>query len=255
MEPMPGCVQSNPPPPPPQPSRKGLWIGLAIAAVLLCLCCVVVVGVYIFRQNIPYISNIFPSPTPTPTLTPTPTSPPTPTPPQIPSPTLTGLFYDNPSAGISLTYPATWQYSDSGDATDGYTIIFASSVAILNDSTNTPQAGAAMAILTNVVTTSDLSFTVNAGSLGDVLDYIATNYFSNLSQGQNLRTFMLSGYPAASGVYMATEDTGNPSAAYIITVLRNEEIIMFAGVCPQTEWAQHQPTFDSILNSVSIVTP
>ncbi|MCX6036257.1 MAG: hypothetical protein NTV38_15010 [Chloroflexi bacterium] len=231
MEPMPGCVQSNPPPPPPQPSRKGLWIGLAIAAVLLCLCCIVVVGVYFFRHNIPYISNFFPSPTPT------------------------GLFYDNPSAGISLTYPATWQYSDSGDATDGYTIIFASSAAILNDSTNTPQTGAAMAILTNVVTTSDLSFTVNAGSLGDVLDYIATNYFSNLSQGQNLRTFTLSGYPAASGVYMATEDTGNPSAAYIITVLRNEEIIMFVGVCPQTEWAQHQPTFDSILNSVSIVTP
>jgi hypothetical protein len=231
MEPMPGYAQSYPPPPPPQRSRKGSWIGLAIAAVVLCLCCIVVVGVYFFRQNIPYISNFFPSPTPT------------------------GLFYDNPSAGISLTYPATWQYSDSGDAAYGYTIIFASSAAILNDSTNTPQAGAAMAILTNVVTTSDLSFTVNAGSLGDVLDYIATNYFSNLSQGQNLRTFTLSGYPAASGIYMATEDTVYPSAAYIITVLRNEEIIMFVGVCPQTEWAQHQPTFDSILNSVSIITP
>ncbi|HEY5157335.1 MAG TPA: hypothetical protein VII93_05160 [Anaerolineales bacterium] len=231
MEPMPGYAQSYPPPPPPQRSRKGLWIGLAIGAVVLCLCCIVVVGVYFFRQNIPYISNFFPSPTPT------------------------GLSYNNPAAGISLTYPANWQYSESGDATSGYLIVFASSADVLNDSSNAPQTGAAMAILTNVMKTSDVSFTVNAGSMGDVVDYIATNYFTNLSQGQNLRTFTLSGYPAASGLYTATNATGSPSVAYLIAVLRNDEIIMLFGVCPQTEWTQHQPTFDSIVNSASIVTP
>jgi len=209
-----------------------LWIGLAIGAVVLCLCgIVIVVGVYFFGQNIPYISNFFPSPTPT------------------------GLFYNNPSTGISLTYPGTWQYSESGDATYGYTIIFASSADILNSSSNAPQTGAAMAILTNALTTSDLSFTVDASSMGDVVDYIATVYFTNTTQGQNLRTFTVSGYPAASRVYTMTNDTGGPSAAYIIAVLRNDEIILFFGVCPQTEWSQHQPTFDSIVNSASIVTP
>jgi hypothetical protein len=232
MEPMPGDAQSYPPPPPPpQPSRKGLWIGLAIGAVVLCLCCIVVVGVYFFRQKIPYISNFFPSPTPT------------------------GLLYNNPAAGISLTYPATWQYSESGDAASGYLIIFASSADVLNSSSNAPTTGAAMAVFTNVLKTSDVSFTVNASSMPDVMDYIATSLFAVTSQGQNLRTFTLNGYPAASGTYAVTNDTASPSAAYIIAVLRNDEIILFVGVCPQTEWAQHQPTFDSILNSVSIVTP
>jgi hypothetical protein len=52
-----------------------------------------------------------------------------------------------------------------------------------------------------------------------------------------------------------TNDTGGPSAAYLIAVLRNDEIIVFFGVYPQTEWSQHQPTFDSMVNSASIVTP
>jgi hypothetical protein len=231
METIPGPEQAYPPPPPPQRSRRGLWIGLAIGAVVLCLCCIVVVGVYYFRQDIPYVSDFFPSPTPT------------------------GLFYSNPSAGISLTYPVTWVYSESGDSSAGYTLIFASSITILNNSTNAPQTGAALAILTNVVKTTDLSFTVDANSMGDVVNYIATTYFTNLSNGQNQRTFTVSGLPAASGVFSMDTGTGSPSAAYIVTLLRNQEIILFFGVCPQTEWAQYQSTFDSILNSSIIVTP
>lgn len=232
MEIMPGYAQNYPPPPPPQRSRKGLWIGLAIGVVVLCMCLiVVVVGVYFFGQNIPLISTFFPSPTPS------------------------GLFYNNPSAGISLTYPGTWQYSESGDATNGYTIIFASSADILNSSSNAPQTGAAMAILTNILSTSEFPFTVNASSMGDVVDYIATVYFTNISQGQNLRTFTLSGYLAASRVFTMTNDTGNPSAVYIITVLRNDQIILFFGACPQTEWSQYQPAFDLIVYSANIASP
>lgn len=232
MEPLPGYPQSYPPPPPPQRSRKGLWIGLAIGAVVLCLCCiVVVVGVYFFGLNIPVISNF------------------------LPSPTSAGLLYNNPSAGISLTYPLTWQYSESGDASTGYIITFASSAEILNSSSNAPQTGAALAVLTNVVKASDLSFTVDASSMGDLVDYIATSSNMSIIQGQNLRTFTLSGYPAASRAYTMTNDTGGPSSAYLVAVLRNDEIILFLGVCPETEWSQHQPTFDSIVNSAGIVTP
>jgi hypothetical protein len=223
--------QSFPPPPPPQPSRKGLWIGLATGAVILCLCCMIVVGTYIFRQDIPIISSFFSSPTPA------------------------GLYYDNPSAGISLTYPATWQYSESGDATTGYSIVFASAENILANPSNTIQTGAAFVVWTNVLTTSDLSFTVNASSMADVVDFIVTSLFTGISQGQNLHTFTLSGYPAASGFFTVSDDSGYPSEAYITAVLRNAEIIMLVGVCPSTEWAQHQPTFDSILNSVNITTP
>ena len=232
METIPGPAQSYPPPPPPQRSRKGLWIGLAIGAVVLCLCCIVIgVGVYFYGQNIPFISSFFPSPTPS------------------------GLVYNNPAAGINLTYPVTWLYDESGDASYGYRIIFASSVDILNNPSSAPQTGSAIAVLTNVVAISDLSFTVDASTMTDVAEYIASVYFTNISDGQNLHNFTLSGYPAASGIYTMTNDTGGPSAAYITTVLRNDEIILFFGVCPQTEWSQYQSTFDSILNSASITTP
>jgi hypothetical protein len=250
METMPGDTQSYPPPPPPPHSRKGLWIGLAIGAVVLCLCCiVVVVGVYFFRQNIPYLSNFLSSPTPT-FL---PTSIPSPTP--IASPTPSGLFYNNPSVGISLTYPDTWQYVESGDATSGYTIIFASSADILNSPTSAPQTGAAIAILTHFMTIYDIPFTANASSMGEVLDYINSDYFDYPLQGQTPRTFTLSGYPAASNLYTMTSDTGVPEAALIIAVLRNEVILLFSGVCSQTEWSQYKLTFSTIMNSVSIVSP
>ena len=231
METIPGSAQSYPPPPPPQRSRKGLWIGLTIGAVILCLCCVLMVGVYFFRQDIPVISDFFPAPTPP------------------------GLFYDNPSVGISLTYPPDWTFIEAGDASTGYEILFSSSPDYLNDQSTLPQTGAVLAILTNTLPASDIPFTVDTSSMNDVVDYIATNLFSDFSQSQNTKTFTLSGYPAASGAFTGTIDPGVRSAVYLIAVLRNEEILLFIGMCPQTEWAQHQPTFDSILNSVSIVTP
>ena len=232
MENMPEVAQSLPPPPPPWRSRKGLWVGFAIGAVVLCLSCIVIgIGVYFFGSNIPYLSNFFPSPT---------------------SP---GLFYSNPAAGISLTYPGTWQYAEKGDAANGFNIVFASSTDILNNPTNAPQAGAAMAIYTNFATTGDFPFSVDASSLGNVVEYIASMVYTNISNGQNLRTFTLSGYPAASGVYTLTGDAGDLYATYLIAVLRNDEMVVFVGVCPQAEWAQYQPAFDSIVNSAAIVQP
>lgn len=232
MEPMPDFPQAYPPPPPPPPKRshKGLWIGLGIAVVVVCLCCIVLIaGVYFFQLNVPVISNFFPSPTPT------------------------GLSYNNPAAGISLTYPATWQYSDSGDATNGFTIIFASSAALLSDTTNSVTSGALMEIYTNSLKTSDVPFTVNASSMGDVVDFIATS--SQISTGQNTQIFTLSGLPAASGIYTLPNANGTPSTAYLVAVLRNDEIIVMASVCPQTEWSQYQSAFDTIVNSAMIVTP
>jgi hypothetical protein len=109
--------------------------------------------------------------------------------------------------------------------------------------------------MTNTLPVSDIPFTVNASSMGDVVDFIATNLFSGFSQSQDTKTFTLGGYPAASGAFTGTIDAGVPSVVYLTAVLRDKEIIMLLGMCRQTEWAQHRPTFDAILNSVSIVSP
>ena len=221
-----------PPPPPPRPSRKALWIGLSIGAGLLLLCFLAaMVGIFLFRLDIPILSDLFPTPKPP------------------------ALVYNNSSAGIELSYPATWKYSETGDAANGYAIIFASSEEILANSSNAPQTGAAFAILTNFITNSDLSFQVNENSMGQVVDFIATQFFSNFDAGQSLRTYTLDGLPAASRLYTMTNDTGAPSAVDVTAVLRNGEILMFFGICPQREWSQYQGTFASILDSMRLAVP
>jgi hypothetical protein len=52
-----------------------------------------------------------------------------------------------------------------------------------------------------------------------------------------------------------TTDTGIPTAALLITVLRNEDILLFFGVCPQSEWSQHKITFNDMMNSLNLVSP
>jgi hypothetical protein len=233
MEPVPGYAEPFPPPPPPpvQRSRKGLWIGLGVGAVLLCLCCLVIgLAVYL---NWAKITNFFY--------------------------VQTAQSYSNPNAGISLYYPQGWQYLESGDASYGYEVIIASSEEILNSATGIPQTGAELIVVTNWMTTSDFSFTVDSSSMGEVVDYFAANIFTNTTiPVQNLRTFELSGYPAASGLYVGTIDSGassGNSAVYIIPILRGEEIVLAIGICPQTEWSQYQSTFDSMVNSMTVVIP
>lgn len=225
-------VTLPPPPPPPRSSRKPLWIGLAIGAALLFLCFLAaIVGIYFFKLDIPILSDLFPTPKPP------------------------DLVYNNPTAGIKLNYPATWKYSETGDAVNGYAIIFASSEEILNNSSNAPQTGAALAILTTFVTTGDLSFPVNADSMGEVVDFIATQFFSNFDAGQGLRTYTLDGFPAASRLYTMTNDTDGPSAVDVTAVLRNDVILLIFSICPQREWSLYQGTFSSILDSLRLVTP
>ena len=229
MENIPADLQFNPPPPPPPArSRKGIWIGLGIAVIVLCLCSGAVV-LYNFRTDIPILSGFFPSPTPT------------------------NLYYENTAAGISLNYPLTWKYSVSGSSSSGYGIVVASSQDIIDNLDTIPPTGAAFLVQTQALATSNLSFTVDASSMTKVLDYVATS-FSNFTNGQNVHAFTLSGLPAASGVYTATNTSLPPSSVYLVTILRNTEIILIFSICPQSEWAQYQPVLDGILNSMKIVT-
>jgi hypothetical protein len=230
MESIPGYAEPFPPPPPAQRSRKGLWIGLGIGAVVLCLCCIVIaIAAYL---NWTRITNFLY--------------------------TQTAQFYSNPDAGISLYYPQGWQYEEWNDD-PYYEVILASSAEILDSSYGIPQTGAEMIVATDYSTTSDFEFNVDASSMVDVVDSIAKDeIYDDTIRGQNLHTFKLSGYPAASGLYVGIIDsdtTSDPSAVYIIAVLRGEEIMLVAGVCPETEWSQYHSIFNSIINSMSIVTP
>ncbi len=234
MENMPTMVHSSPPPPPPPPqrSRKWLWIGLAAGAVVICLCCVLAVVIFNFRTDIPLISSFFPTATPA------------------------SLYYTNPASGISLYYPASWVYEDTGDASSGYTAIFASSQAILDDINNVPSTGAAMAVITGL-TSPDFGIpsSVDSSSASAVLDYLASQAFSDMTVLEGIRELTISGYPAAAGIYSVTNDDLSQSTLYLVAILRNEEIIMAYGVSPQSEWPQYRPLMDLMLNSFSLSVP
>ena len=80
---------------------------------------------------------------------------------------------------------------EAGDFSSGYEILFASSADYLNVPSTLPQTGALRAVLTKPMATRDLSFTIDASSLGDVIDFLATDLFSGTSQSQNIHTFTL----------------------------------------------------------------
>lgn len=219
-----------PPPPPPKNSRTKLWIGLALGLVIVGVCCCVA-GILTYL-NWEKISNFFY--------------------------TQTAISYSNSDAGISLYYPQKWVYEESSYYYNAFEVIFASSEAVLTSDTGIPATGAELIIVTNWMTTSDLDFTVNARSMDQVVEYFTEDIFVSSVQPQDLHNFTLSGYPAASGIYMGTIDTGeaaDPSAVYVVSVLREQEILLIVGVCPQDEWSVYHATFDSILNSMSMITP
>jgi len=234
--------------------QRKRWIPIAILAIFLVIGLIVVLAVVVgggilktlgqaqrLQTLLPTASQVQTVATiPTFTLEPSLTYTPTPA----------GLFYNNPTAGISLTYPLTWKYSKSGDASSGFVIYFVSSVDIL---TNGISNGALFEINT-APKTGDFSFNVNANSIEEVINSIANDPSSNLIQGQNLHTFTLSGYPAASGVYLRSDSVAQLTI-YLVAVLRNDHVIEIISGCPQADWAKYQPIFDSILHSMVIVAP
>jgi len=225
----PADIQSAPNlPSPSSRSQRRSWTRRAIAAAVLCLFIVIAVVLYNYRTELPIVSSLFPTPT------------------------LPYYSLNNKSAGISLHYPTNWKYSQSGDPADGYAIVVSSSQDILDNVSSVPKTGAAMLVQTQSMAAGDFPFSVNGSVMTKVLEYVAAQ-FSNFSQGQNTHTFTLSSFPAASGIYTATNTSLPPSTVYLVTVLRNQEIILIFSICPQSEWSQYRPILEDILNSMTIV--
>ena len=218
-----------PPPPPPAKSRRGLWIGLGIGVVVLCLVSIIGVLLFTFRQNIPLIANFFPSPTPT------------------------GLVYTNSTAGFSVTYPVGWVYSEEGDATSGYTTIFASSADVLSSGDIT-KSGALIEVITGKMSEFQFPSTVDVTNATEVQTYLASQLGITLASGETIHQLSLQTLPAASGVYAVTDSTsGLPMSIYLVTAIRGTDLVVFFGGSPQGQWTQYQPVLDGIINSITFL--
>jgi hypothetical protein len=220
-------LEAPPPPPPPRKSKTGLIVGIVAGVLVLCLCCVAVgVVIYVERNNIPAISGLFATPTPQ------------------------GVSYSSSSMNLSLYYPPSWTYEESDGA-----VVFATSQNVI-DSSDFPASGAALAILRDESILSSLATGVDASSPEQILSALLdpnSSFFGDLGTVlEPVRSYVLGGNPAASAAYTFTS-TGSPVlVGYFAVIVPAGTPIIIIGICPQSEWATHHPTFDGILASMDI---
>jgi hypothetical protein len=229
METMPGYTQSSPLNDRARQRRNRFWTGLIIGVPLFCLVMFLAAGVYFYGPEIPYLSSLFASPTPS------------------------ALVYENPAAGIRLKYPLTWQVSETGSSAFGYTITFASSAEILASPAKASESGAVLMVGT--INLPDLPFTIDAEKMGDAINLLASLVLSDMQPNGNLHIFKMSGFPAASGTFIVNTIVDRPTSVYLTAALREDAVVLFTAFCPQSEWNLQQPVFDKILDSVTLFTP
>ncbi len=209
-------------PPPPKRSRRGLWIGIVAAVLVLCLCCIsLAVVIWVERDKIG-LNNLFGT--------------------SVPS----GQLFTDPASGISLYYPADWEYTN-----DNGVIVFASSQEILDNVNASPSSGAAMAIMTSLFDESNLPAGISSRDPLAILNYAASAQVSgSFTPLQQARTLTIGSYPAASGVYQTTNEYGQQEAAHLTVIIKAPQIILAAGICPLSELGARQPQFEGILKSI-----
>jgi hypothetical protein len=222
-------VPPPPPPPPPRKSRTGMWIGIVIGVIVLCLCCVVVVGVgYYYRTSIPGINTMFATPTPQ------------------------GVYYNNSTIGFSVYYPVGWVYEEQG--TDS--VIFASSQTVLNSSSS-PTSGAAMGFIVSTVANLNMPAGVDPTSPESVLNgFVKSSFSSGATVVENVKSFSLGAYPAASAVLTVTpsSSTGTTLGVYMTVLSSGGKVVIGIGFTPESQLTQYRPTFDQMLRSF-VLTP
>ncbi len=215
--------EAPPPPPPPRKSKTGLTIGIVAGVIVVCLCCVAGgVAIYFERDQ---IASLFPSATPE------------------------GVLYNNDNMGISLRYPTGWILEESEGG-----VVFASSQEII-DSNDFPASGAGFIVLRDQAFL--LAFTGDVSTPTAILEQIAdpaSGFLGEAGDGMEpARSFTVQGYPAASAPYPVPSSIGGTDLVeYVIVILPDDTPLIIIGVCPQSEWTMHRPTFDGILTSLEI---
>jgi hypothetical protein len=220
-------LETPPPPPPPQKPKTGRIVAIVAGVLLLCLCCVALgVGLYIGRDQ---IARLFSSAVPL------------------------GARYDSTSMGFSLYYPTSWIYEEDESA-----VVFATSQEVI-DGSSSLTSGAGLIVLRSPDMVSILTASsADVSSPEDILNLMVDPQ-NGLGLGevvgglQPLTSFTVQGDPAASAAYTISGETGSPDlVGYYIVIVPQSTAVFIIAVCPQAEWALHQPTFDGIVASLEI---
>lgn len=222
----------------PKPTEKKkkntTLIALVIAGVLFCLCCLLVlVAGYVFRQQIPFVSDLFA--TATPTFTPTPE----------------GIRYDNTGMGIHLYYPREWYLEYVPDL--GNAIAFVSSPDLI-DSGDYPSDAVAFIII------RDRDFWLEASSEGgdtsSPLGIIDMMYEFFVYDEDAVLEYPavrdVAGYPGAQAIYELDIYEDYPFIYGLLVSMSGDFPTLIIYLVAEPAWPEAQPLIEELLDTLRI---
>lgn len=220
---------------PETPKKKNnLVIGLLVGGVLLCLCCILVlVAGYVFRQQIPFVSNLFA--TATPTFTPTPE----------------GNRYDNTSMGIHLYYPREWFVENVPDM--GNAVAFVSSPDLI-DTGDFPPDSFAFVIIRNTEVMEEMSF--EEGDTSSPLGLMDMMYDFFIYDEDSVVEYPavrdVGGYPGAQAIYRVDQFEDYLFIEGILVSMSGDLPTFIIYLVAEPAWPEIQPLFEDLLDTLRI---
>jgi hypothetical protein len=173
-----------------------------------------------------------------------PAAPATPTPP--------GESYNNPDLGLILYYPQGWMARDQEGV--GITVM-ASSLDVLV-SKQYPAHGMRIVVLRTETLVESLKYlNTDMSSPEAIITALANRLPSEKGKIENTEpasSTTVSGFPAASAVFLLTEPDQPEIVIRYVVVLSGKLPTVFLCETPQYEWEANRATFDSILSTVTL---
>jgi hypothetical protein len=223
----------------PPKKKTGLTIGILILSLLLCLCLfALLLGGFLYRDQIPFISGLFASPTstqtPTPTFTPTPQC----------------IAYDDPVLGIHLCHPGGWVINYDPDEE----LLLLSPLADLSTTMDFPAGGVAVVIMRNqefILSAAEEGYDVS--SVQDI--HYALTLYLELEDDQALEPFEhedVAGYPGGRSLYLLEDAFPFNVVVGLVVSVSGDVPTFIITMADETVWEENRPIIEAMLDSVVI---
>jgi hypothetical protein len=177
--------------------------------------------------------------------------------------------FSNAEYGIRLSLPESWEHPGVSPGGPAFIMLFASSAETLGMLPEAPSRGAGI-----IIHSSGQNYTIDElfpGVSGmDEMNRIYARRLRNIAVIEEPYEFEISGYPAASGVYLYQfkdgggvnsfgkqviemyNTDGRKTVVYLTLIARGNELIDIYALCAPDEWNRHRSTLEAIIQSLEI---
>ncbi len=223
----------------PAKKKTGLTFAILVLVLLICLCAsALLLAGFLFRDQVPFLSDLFATSTPTLTLTPTFT------------PTPECILYDQPSLGIHLCRPGGWVINY--DPIEELLII--SPLPDLFPDMDFPAGGVAVVIMRDqesILAAAEEGFDVT--SVQDL--HYALTLFLELEDDQAMEPFEhedVAGYPGGRSLYLLEDEFPFNVVVGLAVSVSGDLPTFIITMVDESVWEANRPIIEAILDSLVI---